>query len=221
MSRKLIDLTGDRYGRLVVVEESERKGYSRRWKCRCDCGNETIVHMSSLRSGNTTSCGCFQRERTSQTNFSDLSGKQFGRLTALEATFRKGRRVYWSCKCECGNDREVSADRLLQGVTKSCGCLRTDEGNALQKYNKDNLTKDGVFTPILRRKVRSDNQSGVKGVHKRTRKNGSVYYEAYIKIKGKSHYLGSRPTAEEAAKLRKVGEEKYHKPYLQGLDNGY
>src|SRR5690606_12913575 len=141
---------------------------SRRWKCRCDCGKEVTVYMSSLRSGSTTSCGCLQRERVSQSNLADLTGKQFGRLTAVEITKRgKRRKVYWLCKCECGNELEVTAERLLQGITKSCGCLRTDEGKNVQEYNKENLTNDGVFTPILKSKVRSDSQSGVKGVRKR------------------------------------------------------
>ena len=63
MSR-LIDLTGKRFGRLVVLERAENKGNctSARWKCKCDCGNYTVVGGYSLRSGNTLSCGCYWRE---------------------------------------------------------------------------------------------------------------------------------------------------------------
>lgn len=63
MSKK-IDLVGQRFGRLVVVEEAGRSNHRKvLWKCRCDCGNETVACSNSLRSGNTTSCGCFQHER--------------------------------------------------------------------------------------------------------------------------------------------------------------
>ncbi|MZK54155.1 hypothetical protein [Clostridium beijerinckii] len=54
----------------------------------------------------------------------DLRGKVFGRLVAIEIVGRnKSRSVIWKCKCECGNECEVVSDRLLQGETKSCGCI--------------------------------------------------------------------------------------------------
>lgn len=60
---KKIDLTGRRFGRLVVLyETSERKGGNIVWHCRCDCGNEVDVGGHNLTSSRTTSCGCFQRE---------------------------------------------------------------------------------------------------------------------------------------------------------------
>lgn len=62
---RLIDLTGQRFGRLVVISKSASNTsyHGAMWKCRCDCGNETIVNGGNLRSGNTTSCGCYHRER--------------------------------------------------------------------------------------------------------------------------------------------------------------
>ena len=55
----LIDLTGKRYGELVVIKRADNttKGLAT-WECLCDCGNTTIVKGSSLRSGITKSCGC-------------------------------------------------------------------------------------------------------------------------------------------------------------------
>ena len=60
---KLIDLTGKRFGRLVVIERHpmNSKQNKPRWVCICDCGNTTIVGGCELRSGNTSSCGCKQR----------------------------------------------------------------------------------------------------------------------------------------------------------------
>ena len=59
----LIDLTGQRFERLVVIE---RAGVglqgSVTWVCVCDCGNEAIVTSSNLRRGSTRSCGCLQAE---------------------------------------------------------------------------------------------------------------------------------------------------------------
>lgn len=57
--KRLIDLTGQRFGHLVVVEYAGRN--ERReslWRCHCDCGNESIVRGDVLRRGTTESCGC-------------------------------------------------------------------------------------------------------------------------------------------------------------------
>lgn len=63
------DITGQRFGRLVALS---REGLTRlgavTWNCVCDCGTELIVKGSSLRSGNTSSCGCLCRDRTSETH---------------------------------------------------------------------------------------------------------------------------------------------------------
>lgn len=56
------DLTGERFGRLVVIRESGRKNRHVAWLCRCDCGVEVVVTSGNLRSGNTQSCGCLSRE---------------------------------------------------------------------------------------------------------------------------------------------------------------
>ena len=61
------NLVGQRFGRLVVTEFSHvdhRKNAV--WRCLCDCGNQAEVPTSSLRSGNTTSCGCLHRELTAK-----------------------------------------------------------------------------------------------------------------------------------------------------------
>ena len=64
---RLIDLTGQRFGRLVVMERAENdRNKNPRWKCRCDCGKETVVLGHLLRTGNTRSCGCFAREEKSK-----------------------------------------------------------------------------------------------------------------------------------------------------------
>jgi hypothetical protein len=64
-----IDLTGQRYGRLAVISFANSNGRTVRWHCKCDCGAERIVSTTSLRSGTSQSCGCYARERTSETSF--------------------------------------------------------------------------------------------------------------------------------------------------------
>lgn len=62
MSEK-IDITGQRFGRLVVVKEAGRSKQGRvLWRCRCDCGGSTIVRGADLKNGSVKSCGCARVE---------------------------------------------------------------------------------------------------------------------------------------------------------------
>lgn len=61
-----VDLTGKRFGRLVVIKRAENKGEKVAWECQCDCGNATAVISDMLKSGRTQSCGCYARECTSK-----------------------------------------------------------------------------------------------------------------------------------------------------------
>lgn len=59
----LLDLTGQRFGRLTVVERAPNNQGQTRWLCHCDCGTERNVNAGSLQAGLTLSCGCLGRER--------------------------------------------------------------------------------------------------------------------------------------------------------------
>ena len=76
---KLIDLTGKRFNNLYVIERaSNTKGGSARWKCKCDCGNETIVSASNLKTGAVKSCGCLRKVPQNKTH--GLSKSQLYRM---------------------------------------------------------------------------------------------------------------------------------------------
>ena len=53
-----LDLTGQRFGQLTVLAPADSVGSMTAWRCRCDCGKETVVMTGHLRDGHTTSCGC-------------------------------------------------------------------------------------------------------------------------------------------------------------------
>ena len=66
---KFIDLTGRRFGRLVVIKfDHKNEGGYLHWLCICDCGKEKIVYGYHLKSGATKSCGCLQKEMSSAAN---------------------------------------------------------------------------------------------------------------------------------------------------------
>ena len=74
-SRNFIDLTGQKFGRLTVVKRAENHikpsgQKATMWLCKCDCGNNNLIKVSSghLRSGHTTSCGCYNRELSFELN---------------------------------------------------------------------------------------------------------------------------------------------------------
>lgn len=150
------DLTGMRFGRLVVIErdfEEEKKHPSKGstyWKCLCDCGNIKTILKNSLISGATKSCGCL-RKQVSQERLSELSslsykdeiGNRYGKLVVVEkvstpeTSNRAG--VYWKCICDCGNEKIVNGYDLRKGMVSSCGCLGNSKGEfQIEKILKEN-----------------------------------------------------------------------------------
>ena len=70
MGRKALELAGQRFGRLLVIDRhpnSSSCGHTR-WNCRCDCGQQLVVAGNNLKSGNSNSCGCLQREMAKTSN---------------------------------------------------------------------------------------------------------------------------------------------------------
>lgn len=65
---KKIEMIGLVFGRLTVVAEAPWRDGRAYWQCRCSCGNHITVVGKSLRSGNTQSCGCYQKQRASEAN---------------------------------------------------------------------------------------------------------------------------------------------------------
>lgn len=121
------DIIGQKFGYLTVLsQEGKTKNGQLKWKCKCDCGTIIVVEGTKLRSGNTKSCGCFQKEQTSKARLIDLTGQKFGNLEVIK---RKGStkdgHALWLCKCDCGGLKEVSSKSLISGHTKSCGCVKS------------------------------------------------------------------------------------------------
>ena len=149
---KTIDLTGMKFGRLTVIRKSDKKASKAYWVCECECGNVREVASSSLRNGKSKSCGCLKKENMvglSPTNFVDLTGQKFGRLTVIErAKNTKQGKVAWLCKCECGNEKIIAGEKLKMGATVSCGCYNME----IKKQQVLDLTgqKFGRLTVIER-----------------------------------------------------------------------
>lgn len=133
-----IDLMGQRFGRLTPIEWLG----DGKWNCQCDCGNIVPVLTYNLQNGNTKSCGCLQKDRTSEASFQSLVGKKFGKLLVLERVEdNRFGHVCYKCKCDCGGIAIVSATNLRNGNTNSCGCIKSKGemiiNNWLKNHNID------------------------------------------------------------------------------------
>ena len=119
------DLIGKTFGRWTVIEEVGRYKNTTIiiWKCRCECGKIKDVLGNALRSGASTSCGCYAKEKTSKINFRDLTNKIFDRLTVIKEFGRTTNGgVTWLCRCSCGKEVIRSTGSLTCDGFKSCGC---------------------------------------------------------------------------------------------------
>ena len=128
------DLIGQKFNRLTAIERAEDYITSSgrhypTWRCRCDCGNETVVTANALKTGKTKSCGCLakelQEERTNKI-LDSLIGRKFNHLTVVDKVPARighdGRTIQQViCRCDCGNEREVSVSSLRSNSVKSCG----------------------------------------------------------------------------------------------------
>jgi hypothetical protein len=132
---KAKDLTGQIFGRLLVIKRVERPENSKRsgtyWLCYCENdGNEIIVNSNELLRGDTKSCGCLVEETSGKDKFIDLTGQIFGRLTVLRRVEKKEnvkQGIFWLCRCENdGNLVIINGISLKSGATQSCGCLNLE-----------------------------------------------------------------------------------------------
>jgi hypothetical protein len=136
---RFIDLIGRKYGYWLVLgwSHTDRHGHSM-WCCRCDCGVERAVCSDGLRYGRSFSCGCAKRV--------NLAGQTFNRWTVLRRAESSG--SYWLCRCACGVERAVRASHLIDGSSKSCGCLRRDVCAAMSRTHGLSRGPDGKVTRI-------------------------------------------------------------------------
>ena len=113
-SKKLEDLTGQTFNDWSVLEYV---GDSK-WKCKCSCGNVSIVAAYDLKQGNSRNCGHNRKKP-----YTDLTGMKFGEITVVEYLYKNK----YLCECSCGEQREILGSNLLSGGTRSCGCKSKSE----------------------------------------------------------------------------------------------
>lgn len=222
MKRKYHDITGNRYGRLVVVCEAEkdpsRKHRGKLWKCLCDCGNEVIVRADSLKTVQTgtgvKSCGCLQRDRTKE---SQTKHGFCGTRLYIEWANLKNRCWYpthpsyqrYGGKginiCEEWLDFEAFKDwALSSGYSDSLTLDRIDNDGM---YEPSNCRWVSATIQSFNKGIAAKNNTGVTGVRFRKDRNA---YVAFIGVDKKQVHLGTFKTLEEARHARAEAEARYY-----------
>lgn len=154
---KFKDLTGMVFGHLYVIEYA---GYNDNgvpsWRCRCGCGNIIERPGYYLTSGDTKSCGCYNKYATSKRCRIDITGQTFGKLTVLRFDQRKNKQSYWMCQCECGTVVSVYGENLKRGMSRSCGCENRKVASQLmtKMHYKHGLSRTKEYTRDYARKAK-------------------------------------------------------------------
>lgn len=141
---RLIDERGNVYGRLTVLERAENdSGGNVCWRCLCECGKKTEVRGEYLRSGHTRSCGCLQRDLSSEALLKDEAGQRYGSLTVIERAENNSHgAACWRCICDCGEETVVVRGSSLRGgLTKSCGCISLLKDETGQRFGRWTVLK--------------------------------------------------------------------------------
>jgi len=164
---KVSDRVGTTIGYLNILDWKRENNRSY-FFVECElCRSRKWMRSDGIINGRNQSCGCL-REKT-QFQQDNLSGKKFGRLTAIKSTERRSENgsVIWNCECECGGHKDISASDLVGGRVKSCGCIRdelqTKLGNNLASITKE-YSVEGTNVRNLTMRTRKDNTSGHTGV---------------------------------------------------------
>lgn len=144
------------------------------------------------------------REASKKRNYTykDITGRRFHRLVAEYPTEKRDSKGFmvWHCRCDCGNEVDVSYNSLAYANMRSCGCLKKEHDRKLGGF----LTHvGGTSVDMLKsKKVPKNNTTGIKGVYLIRGK-----YTAKIVFQRKAYYLGTYDRLEEAAEARRRAEE--------------
>lgn len=206
------DLTGRQFGKLTVLSRAENRNGRVAWVCQCACGRLHTATAHDLKNEHIKSCGC--QRNCNEAGIADIAGQKFGRLTVLYATSKRDRKgsVIWHCRCDCGNEINVTQDNLVYGNYRSCGCLRQEIWKNIP--NQLHMVDGTCIEWLKYRKHRSDNTSGFRGVFRS--QNGT--YRAMIGFKKERFYIGTYQTFEQAVEHRLEIEELIHDGFVKAYD---
>ena len=215
---KFVDLTGQRFGRLVVINLLTSKDAKRlKWLCKCDCGNECVVLGHNLVGGHTKSCGCLRKEKARKITYSfyedyiigdDGCGHQFmidnddfDRIKERHWIYSGG---YWVTYIRIG-DKKMRLGMHNFIMPPKDGYIIDHADRNKSNNRKHNLRQATASQNVMNSTLRKNN-SGFTGVMLDKRRNK---WRAVIKLNQKSISLGEYADKDDAIKARLLAEAKY------------
>lgn len=127
MHKNTIDITGQRFGRLVVIKQTKSDKHGNViWECNCKCGNKTLVRGMSLRSGDTCSCGCLRNEQSTI----NTTGKNNPRYNSGLSFYKKQQRWFIQCR---DNSKVLYSRVIFEGETG----IKIPKGAVIHHINHD------------------------------------------------------------------------------------
>lgn len=206
---KIIDLTGQRFGRLTAIEYvGKNENNLAMWKCKCDCGNEIIANGKTLRNGGRRSCGCLLAKHGLS---HDKVYKVLINIKSRCANENNPTYKYYGLRgigiCEEWADKEHGYENFVKWALENGyeDGLTIDRIDVNKGYEPSNCRWVDRSVQGFNRRI-TPSKLGVRGVRFDNRYNS---YSASIMKNQKYIYLGSFKTIEDAIKARKEAEMQY------------
>lgn len=203
--------TGERVGRLVVVGRSGATDKNSIWEVRCDCGNTKHLQGSQLRSGSTTSCGCYLTEKIGRPveNHGMTRTKEYktwismcGRTSRPDESTRKW---YFDKGIGVSSEWKLSFMQFYEDMGDCPEGYSLDRIDSGGDYSKYNCRWASLELQSINKGLYCNNTSGKTGVSL----NQHGKYIAYLYNNGNRIHLGSYETYENAVEARLKAEEQY------------
>ena len=236
MGRPVVDLVGQKFGKLLVTSfEGTNNRRQALWNCQCDCGNTKIASGANLKRGNVKSCGCLLKEAAilkgqqhRKHNRYEIDKEKVTLYTAKgepvyidKEDYGKVKDVYWeNVKGYLVGRRNGERIKLHRYITNCPDDMVVDHINGNKKDNrKANLRVCTAQENAMNRGMMTNNTSGCTGVI--WLKNDKRWC-ARITYKGKCYELGHFKDKSKAIEARKEAEKKYFKEWrymIGGAEN--
>lgn len=161
-----IDMKNKKYNRLFVLEYSHTKGKRSFWKCLCDCGEIKLIRGTTLRNGETKSCGCWNSEVVSKRSYKHGHAPRIKRSKTYVA--------WYSMFCRCLYPKNKHYKNYGgRGISvcdrwKDFRNFLADMGESPKNLTLDRINNDGNYEPgNCRWTTRKENNNNRRPAKKR------------------------------------------------------